>query len=77
LDGWGLAIAKEEVWDIRVVVVDLAVRGKCIKQFVLSVKKSARSRLNQEKIVRFSAGIVIQNVRTKAVKGRREERGAV
>lgn len=48
--------------------MDSAVPGKCIKLFVRSVKKNAKSRLNQEKIVPYTARNVSQNARTKAVK---------
>jgi len=57
-----------------VVVVDLALRGKCTRQFAQIAKKSAKSRLNQETIVLYTARIVIQSVRTKVVK-KNEERG--
>ena len=60
------AIAKEEAWGIRVVgSVD---RGRCTRLFVRNVKKSAKSRLNQEKIVRYIARTAIQSVKTKDVK---------
>lgn len=49
-------------------VVDSVVRGRCIKQFARSVKKSAKSRLNPGKIARYTAKIVIQSVRTQDVK---------
>ncbi|KPK96614.1 MAG: hypothetical protein AMJ95_13195 [Omnitrophica WOR_2 bacterium SM23_72] len=58
---------KEEVWDTKV-VADTAGRGKCIRRFAQNVKKSAKSRLNPETIVRYTARTVIQSVRTKAAK---------
>jgi hypothetical protein len=75
LDGLGFATAKEEIWDIRVVAVDSAGHGRCTRQFARSVRKSAKSRLNPEMIVRYTARIVIQSARTKAVKRRDKERG--
>jgi hypothetical protein len=68
---WGELVLKEETWDIRVVVagvVDSAGRGRCTKQFAQSARKNAKSRLNLEMIVRYTARIVIQSARTKAVK---------
>ena len=65
-DGPAFATAKEETWDIRV-VVDSAGHGRCTRQFARSVRKSAKSRLNPETIVRYTARIVIQSARTKAV----------
>jgi hypothetical protein len=65
LIGWaGVHIVEEEVWGIR--VVDSAARGRCIKQFVRSAKKSARFLSSLEKIVRYTARIVFQSARTKA-----------
>jgi hypothetical protein len=72
----GFAIAREETWDIRVVVVDSAAgNGRCTRQFARSARKSAKSRLNPEMIVRYTARIVIRSARTKVVKRRDEERG--
>jgi len=63
------AIAKEETWHInKVVAVDSAGHGRCTRLFVRSARKSAKSRLNQEKIVRYTVRIVIQSAGTKAVK---------
>ena len=39
-------------------------RGKCIRLFARIVKKSVKSRLNQEKIVRFIARTVFQSIKT-------------
>jgi hypothetical protein len=72
----GFAIAKEEAWDIKVVVVvDLAGQGKCTKQFARNVRKSAKFLLNPEMIVRYIVRIVIQSARTKAVKYNKIVRG--
>jgi len=71
MDGLGLRfLRKEETWGIKVVavVVDSAGRGKCTRQFALSAKKSAKSRLNPEMIVRYTAKIVIQSAKTQDVK---------
>ena len=65
-DGSVFATAKEETWGIRV-VVDLAGHGRCTRQFARSARKSAKSRLNPEMIVRYTARIAIQSARTKAV----------
>jgi hypothetical protein len=53
-----------------VVVVDMVGHGRCTRQFARSAKKSAKSRLNPEMTVRYTARIVIQSARTKAVKRR-------
>jgi len=52
------------------VVVDSAGHGRCTRQFARSARKSAKSRLNPEMIVRYTAGIAIQSARKKAVKRR-------
>ncbi|OGX25529.1 MAG: hypothetical protein A3J51_00955 [Omnitrophica WOR_2 bacterium RIFCSPHIGHO2_02_FULL_45_21] len=59
---------KEVTWRTKVVAVDTAVPGKCTRLFVRSARKNAKSRLNPEMTVRYTAGIVIQSVRAKAVK---------
>jgi hypothetical protein len=56
-------------------MVGSAGHGRCIKRLAQNVKKNAKSLLNPEKTVRYTARIVIQSVRTKAVKRRDEERG--
>jgi hypothetical protein len=63
-------VLKEETWDIKVVVVDSAGRGRCTRQFARNARKSAKSRLNPEMIVRYTARNVIQSARTKVVKRR-------
>ena len=64
-------LRKEETWHInKVVAVDSAGHGRCTRQFARSARKSAKSRLNPEMIVRYTARIVIQSARTKAVKRR-------
>ena len=68
---WGELVLKEGTWHTKVVVVDTAGRGKCTRRFAQSAKKSAKSRLNPETIVRYTARIVIQSVRTKAAKKKR------
>jgi hypothetical protein len=69
-----VSVHKEEAWDIRV-VVDSALRERCTRQFARSARKSVKFRLNPGMIVRYTAGIVIQSARTKAVKRRDEDRG--
>jgi hypothetical protein len=43
-------------------------RGKCTKRFVQNAKKTAKFLSNPEMTGRYTAKIVIQNVRTKAVR---------
>jgi len=62
-------VDKEETWDIKVVVaVDSVGHGRCTRQFAQNARKNAKSRLNPEMIVRYTARIVIQSVRTQVVK---------
>jgi len=63
---------KEVTWDInQVAAVDTAeLHERCTRQFVRSVRKSAKSLLNLEMTVRYTARIAIQSARTKAVKRR-------
>jgi len=59
-----------------VAVVDTAAgRGRCTRQFVRSARKSAKFLSNPEMTVRYTARIVTQSVRTKAVEIRDEEKG--
>jgi hypothetical protein len=65
-------LGKEVTWHInKVAAADSAEgRERCIRRFVRNVKKNAKSLLNPEMIVRYTAGIAIQSARTKAVKRR-------
>ena len=44
--------------------------GRCTRRFAQNARKNAKSLLSLERTVRYTAGIVIQSVRTKAVKRR-------
>jgi len=63
---------KEVAWDIKkVVAVDSAEgRGRCTRRFVQTVRKNAKSLSNPGMTVRYTAEIVSQSVRAKAVKRR-------
>jgi hypothetical protein len=54
-----------------VVAVDTAEgHGRCIRRFAQNVRKNAKSLLNPEMTVRYTARIAIQSARTKVVKRR-------
>lgn len=73
-DGLGFVITKEEAWGTKeVVVVDSAVHARCTRQFALNARKSVKSLLNQETIVRYIVRIAIQSARTKADKRKVKE----
>ena len=59
---------REEAWVIKVAVVGLAGREKCIRQLARNARKSAKFLSSPEKTVRFIAGTVFPSVKTKAVK---------
>ena len=63
---------KEWTWGTKVaadtVAADMAGLAKCTKRFAQNVRKNAKSLLNRVKTVRYTAGTVFQNARTKAVK---------
>jgi hypothetical protein len=63
---------KEVTWHInKVVAVDTAQgHGRCTRRFAQTVRKNAKSLLNPEMTVRYTARIAIQNARAKAVKRR-------
>ncbi len=64
------SFAKKEVtWHInKAAAVDTAeLLGRCTRRFAQNVKKNAKSLLNPEMTVRYTAGIAFQNARTKAV----------
>jgi hypothetical protein len=78
LDGSGFATAKEETWDIRVMAAEedsADLHGRCTRRFAQNVRKNAKSLLNPEMTVRYTAKIAIQSARTKAVKRKDKERG--
>jgi hypothetical protein len=53
------------------VAVDTAEgHGRCTRRFAQNVRKNAKSLLNPEMTVRYTARIAIQSVRTKVVKRR-------
>jgi len=43
-------------------------QGRCTRRFAQNARKNVKSLLNLEMTVRYIAGIVIQSVRTQAVK---------
>ncbi|KPK41181.1 MAG: hypothetical protein AMJ78_06250, partial [Omnitrophica WOR_2 bacterium SM23_29] len=63
---------KEVKWDIsKVAAVDTAEgRERCTRRFAQNVRKNAKSLLNPEMTVRYTARIAIQSARTKVVKRR-------
>jgi hypothetical protein len=63
---------KEVTWDInKVAAVDTAEgHGRCTRRFAQNVRKNAKSLLNPEMTVRYTARIAIQSARTKVVKKR-------
>jgi hypothetical protein len=65
-------LEKEVTWRIsKVVAVDSAeLRERCTRRFVQNARKNAKSLLNPEMTVRYTAGIAIPSVRTKAVNER-------
>jgi hypothetical protein len=66
-----VSVHKEERWDTNKAAVDSGeLQGKCIRRFAQNARKNAKSLLSPEMTVRYTAGIVIQSVRTKAVKRR-------
>lgn len=58
---------KEATWDMKkVAAVDTAEgHGRCTRRFAQSVRKNAKSLLNPEMTVRYTARIAIQSARTK------------
>ena len=57
-------------WDInKVAVVDTAEgHGRCTRRFAQNVRRNAKSLLNPEKTVRYTARSALQSAKAKAVK---------
>jgi len=67
-----VSVHKEVTWHInKVVAVDTAeLHERCTRRFAQNARKNAKSLLNPEMTVRYTAGIAIQSARTKVVKRR-------
>jgi len=67
-----VSVHKEVTWHInKVAAVDTAEgHGRCTRRFAQNVRKNAKSLLNPEMTVRYTARIAIQSARTKVVKRR-------
>ena len=59
----------EVIWGIKAAAGDMTeLQNRCTRRFVPNAKKNAKSLLNPEKTVRYTARIVFPSARTKAVK---------
>ena len=56
----------EATWLFKVVMTE--VRGRCIRLFVRTAKRNAKSPSNPEKIVRCIAGTAFPNIKMKVAK---------
>jgi hypothetical protein len=75
-DGLVFTTVKEDTWHTNTMAaVDTAeVNGRCTRRFAQNVRKNAKSLLNPEMTVRYTARIAFPNARAKAAKRKDQNR---